>query len=63
MPKVLLSDVIRRATDLGFQISVTSVGYRVTRSGTGLGYQGSLDGCVAYLQGWAEAHTFQSLRW
>lgn len=56
MSHLTLDIVVTKATTLGFRCSLLGQGrYRLLKANTSFGYQGNLDGCHAYLQGWEEA--------
>lgn len=67
MSKPTTEIVAKRAVELGFTFTATGGGsvaaFKVTKSGTGYGYMGTLDGCFAYLQGWDESIKFNLHRW
>lgn len=47
--------ITEKAKSLGFKfIFASSNRHKLLMPESGFGYQGSLDGCVAYLQGWEE---------
>lgn len=49
--------IATKADNLGFKFTVLGGSKnRLVFPGTGLGYQGSLEGCMAYLQGWEERY-------
>jgi len=52
-----------RAKELGFKFIFTSGSrHKLLMPESGFGYQGTLDGCIAYLQGWEERGKFEGRR-
>lgn len=59
-----ITELSKRASGLGFKLSAHGNGlYRMVLTGTSYGYQGTLVGCNAYLQGWEESVKFHSHKW
>ena len=54
MAQIDIEMVSTKAKKLGFTFQVLSGTRRLIFPGTGFGYQGTLDGCMAYMQGWEE---------
>jgi len=52
-----ITTVVAKADELGFRFTTLDGSrHRLVYPGTGLGYQGNLEGCRAYLQGWEERY-------